>query len=357
MNPTVLITGAGGGGSNNLIRDLRAVNRNVVVIGSQMDKYLAAKSLAVRTYILPVATETESYIQKMNALIARERIDLVIPNSDREVRVLSENRQRIHARTFLPSKQAVRTCQDKWDLYQMLSKEGVPMAETCEVGKLADIADIFENRLRGQEMLWCRPRTGSGSKGATKVQSAEQARFWVKYWHEVRGYPVDQFLLSEYLPGRDVAVQSTWKDGELKIMKILERLSYYGGEARPSGTSSTPQVARTLYDKEVLKTCRDVARIVQDKPNGNFNFDLKQDRTGRFCLTEVNIGRFCQITSGFDLTGRYNMIDTYIRLALDQDVRIDDPIDIEEGMYLVRFLDTEPLVISQKQLDESAQTI
>lgn len=357
MQTTVLMTGAGGGGTNNLIRDLRTVDRDVVVIGSQMEKYLAAKSLADRTYILPVATDTEAYIEKMNAVIAKERIDLVIPNSDREVATLSENRQRINARTFLPSKAAVRLCQDKWPFYEALSARGIPMAKTCHVRDLGDIRGIFENELSGAEMLWCRPRTGSGSKGATKVQSAEQARFWVKYWHEVRGYPVDQFLLSEYLPGRDVAVQSTWKDGELKIMKILERLSYYGGDARPSGMSSTPQVARTLYDKEVLKTCRDVARIVQDKPNGNFNFDLKQDRTGRFCLTEVNIGRFFLITSGFDLTGRYNMIDTYIRLALGRDVRIDDPIDIEEGMYLVRDLDTEPLVISQKQLDESAQTI
>ncbi len=71
--------------------------------------------------------------------------------------------------------------------------------------------------------------------GATLVKSAEQARGWIRYFQEMRRVPVTSFTLSEYLPGRDFACQSLWKDGDLILIKTVERLSYFWGWARPSG--------------------------------------------------------------------------------------------------------------------------
>lgn len=350
MKKTILITGAGGGGSNNLIRDLRTVNNEVKIIGSNIDDYQVAKSIADKTYVLPISTNAEDYIKSINKLIDLEKVELVIPNNDRETKVLSDNRERINAKLFLPSKKAVNVCQDKWEFYKILTSHGIAMAETYEIKKLANVRQYFE-KLNYSEIKWVRLKEGSGSKGATKVNSVEQAEFWIKYWNEMRNIPIEDFTISEFLPGRDLAVQSTWKDGELKLMKIAERLSYYGGDARPSGMSSTPQLASTLYDKNVLELCQKVARIVEAKPNGNFNFDLKQNMNGEWCLTEVNIGRFCMITPIFDLTGKYNMIDTYIKLAFDEHVDIEDPFDIEENKFLIRELDTEPLILSKEEVE------
>src|SRR6185436_16299755 len=52
------------------------------------------------------------------------------------------------------------------------------------------------------------------------------------------------FTLSEYLPGRDFAAQGLWRDGELLLLKVCERLSYFGGGSQPSGTSSTPALGK-----------------------------------------------------------------------------------------------------------------
>lgn len=363
MPTRVLITGAGGGGSNNLIRDLRTVDTETVVIGSQMDRYLAAKSLADRTYLLPVATEADAYVDAMNRLIEKESIDLVVPNSDREVATVSARRDDLNCRVFLPSDASVRACQDKLAFARTMTAGGIPVARTAHVPSIADVEQVWEEHFAGADMLWIRPRSGSGSKGATKVQNPRQTAAWIEYWRDVRGYSEDVFLLHEYLPGRDCAVQSTWVDGKVQIMKTLERVSYYGGEARPSGQSSTPQVARTFRDDSVLDTCLRSAAVLDGAdgspgaPHGNWNFDLKQDADGRWCLTEINIGRFCQITPGFDLTGRHNMIEAYIRLGMGERPDYGDPIDIEEDMYLLRFLDTEPLVLSADELERSATTV
>lgn len=351
MNRIILITGAGGGGSNNLIRDLRKVNKDIKIIGSNTDKYQVAKSIADATYVLPLATNTEIYIEKLNLLIIKEKIDLIIPNNDREVKTISDNRKDINTKIFLPTQSVVNLCQDKWKFYKFLNLHNIPMAKTYTVNKLNDLEDIFK-KLSFSDIKWVRLKHGSGSKGATKVKSIEQAKFWIEYWHTMRDIPINEFTVSEFLPGRDLAVQSTWKDGKLMLMKIAERLSYYGGDARPSGMSSTPQLAVTLFDKEVLELCKKVAYILQEKPNGNFNFDLKQNKQGAFCLTEVNIGRFCMITPIFDLSGKYSMIETYIKLAFNEQVDIEEAYDIEEGIYLIRELDTEPLILSKKDVEK-----
>jgi len=356
MSKKVLITGAGGGGSNNLIRDLKKVNKNITVIGTNIDRFQVAKSIADKSYLISVSTDTKNYLKEINKLIKEEGVALIIPNNDREVGILSENREKVTTRLFLPEKKAVSICQDKWELYCLLKKHNIPQALTFKINTINDIQDTF-NMMVNYDQYWIRPVKGSGSKGATRVKTKEQAVFWIKYWNDIRGINIDQFTISEFLPGRDLAVQSTWKKGKLILMKIVERLSYYGGDARPSGMSSTPQLAKTVRIDEVINLCQKVAKLVSDNPNGNFNFDLKQNSDGIFCITEINIGRFCMITPIFDLSGKYNMIDTYIKLALDEKINIDNPIDIEENVYLIRELDTEPLILREKEIDPFVNTI
>ena len=98
------------------------------------------------------------------------------------------------------------------------------MAETYHVEKIDDVDIIFSKF--DSDLLWCRAIKGAGSKGATKVKDSEQAKWWIKYWNEMRGMKISDFTISEFLPGKDFACQSTWKDGELILMKAAERLSY-----------------------------------------------------------------------------------------------------------------------------------
>ena len=350
-NKKILVCGAGGGGSNNLIRSIRKSGINVWIVGTNLSKYYAAKSNADITYVLPPATEEEEYISKLAQVIKDEKVELVIPNSDREVHTISKNRHRIDARIFLPKHSIIEVCQDKFQLYNKMKDNGIPMAETYEVTSYEEIPSIFE-KLGNPEKVWCRMKKGSGSKGATSLKNPHQAKFWISYWEEMRGFPHTNFLLSSMLPGRDFAFQSTWKDGEMVLGKICERLEYVGGDNRASGVSSSPQLGKTVYDQRVLDLCQKTVKLLDPNATGNYSFDLKEDASGNINICEINIGRFCMITPIFDLTGKHNMAETYIKIAFDETLDIPEPIDIEEDYYLIRELDTEPLILHAKEVEE-----
>jgi carbamoyl-phosphate synthase large subunit len=339
MPKRVLVLGAGTGASNNLIRSLKAGDPSLFVIGANDDRFALKKSISDRHYLTTKSSHPR-FLDGLRQIADSERVDLIIPGSDSDVTVLSDLRDQFSGRVFLPQKSAVQLCQDKYELTEFLRGRAVPAPATVPVASLDDLEDVFR-RLGPAERLWCRIRTGTGSMGATGVRTVEQARGWISYWEDMRGVPATSFTLSEYLPGRDFACQSVWKNGAVIAMKCCERLAYYGGAHRASGVSSTPSLAKTVHDSRVGDVCVAAVRAVDDDASGVFAVDLKENRDGVPCVTEINAGRFFMITNIFDLTGRVNLATLYVRLATGE--RVDPVVDDDvQEHYLVRDLDTVP---------------
>jgi carbamoyl-phosphate synthase large subunit len=189
------------------------------------------------------------------------------------------------------------------------------------------------------------------------VQSAEQARAWMLYWEEMRGVPTTSFIVSEYLPGRDFLCQSLWRDGCLLLANSFERLSYFGGESNPSGVSSLSSLAKTVVDPRVLATSRAAVASLARDVSGTFSVDLKENRHGVPCVTEINAGRFFIGMTAFDHVGKHNMPVTFARLALGEPVPLRDEYDAVDGYYLVRDLDTLPGVFHADELFDGIATL
>lgn len=355
MPKQVLVTGAGTGASNNLIRSLRSGDRSLIVVGCHDDRFVLKKSLADRNYLIPPRSHP-SFANGLRYVIKNEKIDLLIPNSDADVSRICRLRNRISCRLFLPRKAVIELCQDKYALAAFLRSRGLPAPITYPVTDLDEVEEIFD-RLAPRARLWCRIRTGSGSTGAIPVKTPEQARGWIRYWNEMRGVPVASFTIAEYLPGLDFAVQGLWKDGTLVLLKICERLSYFGGGSQPSGTSSTPALGKIVFEPRVVEVCRESIRALDAKASGVFSIDLKENDDGVPCVTEINAGRFCMITNIFDLTGKHNMALTYVSLALDEPVQIREEYDVAQDYYLVRDLDTCPGIFHADELFEGLKEV
>jgi carbamoyl-phosphate synthase large subunit len=349
MGPRVLVTSAGSGASNSLVRSLRAGRAGISILGGNDDRFVLAKSDADGRYLLP-SPAAPHFAASMRRLVDTDGVDLVIPVTDGDVALLSALRADLGDRVFLPAGPTVAVCQDKYELTEVLRGAGVPAPRTLPVREVGDIAAIFEQFPPGR--LWCRIRTGSGSVAALPVVDPGQARSWIEYWASMRGVPVEWFTLSEYLPGRDFACQSLWREGRLVLIKTGERLSYFGGAGRASGVSSTPALARSVVAPEVVDVCARAVRAVDPRASGVFSIDLKENARGVPCVTEINAGRFFMITNLFDLTGKHNMAATYVALALGQPVEMRDEYDVAEDWYLVRDLDTVPGIFHADDLFE-----
>lgn len=348
MPTRVLITGAGSGATNNLVRSLRSADPPLRIVGCHDDRFVLRKSLADRNYLIPPAS-TPDFAGAVRRLVRRERIDVLIPTDDAAVKALSDRRKSISCRLFLPQRATIDLCQDKCDLAVFLRARGIPAPATVPVKDLDRLADLFR-RLPRASTVWCRVRAGSRSFGATSVRNPRQARAWIRYWAEMRGVAPNKFTLCEYLPGRDFLCQSIWKDGALILVTTFERLAYFGGESSPSGVSSLSSLAKTVVDHRIVEVCTQAIRAIDPKASGAFSIDLKEDARGVPCVTEINAGRFFIGMTAFDHIGKHNMSLLYVRLALGEPVGLRDEYDAVEGYYLVRDLDTPPGVFHADDL-------
>ncbi|PYM56325.1 MAG: hypothetical protein DMD79_21700 [Candidatus Rokuibacteriota bacterium] len=339
MARRLLLTGAGTGPSNNLIRSLKAGDPSLAIVGCHDDRFYLKKSSADRNYLIPSPARAD-FAGALRRVIRAERIDLLIPTSDRDVRRVSALRHRLPCRLFLPRHALIELCQDKYVLTTALRARGIRAPLTYAVTHLDAIGALFR-RLAPRSRLWCRIRSGNGALGATPVTSPAQARNWIQYWQDVRGVPATSFTLSEYLPGRDFSCQSLWHEGTLILVKTFENLSAFAGAAQPSGVSSIAALAKTVREPRVAELCRRAVRSLDARASGIYCFDVREDASGDPCLTEINAGRFSMSTNLYDLTGKHNMATTYVRLSLGEPVAVRD---------VVRDADTLPDVIHANAL-------
>jgi carbamoylphosphate synthase large subunit len=334
----LLLTGAGTTAASNLIRSLRADPRPPTIIGCHDDRFVLKKSEADRNYLTP-ALGHPAFLRALARVIKKERIDLLIPTSDAEVRVVAHRRARIPCRLFLPRTSVIELCQDKYRLNTFLRARGVPAPLTYPVTSVRAIAKTFA-RLRANSLVWCRARAGSGALAALPVRSPAQARSWIAYWRDMRKIPATAFTLSEYLPGRDFSCLSLWDRGTLIVLKTCQRLSYFTGGGSPSGISSVSHLAKTVTEPAVARVCVDAVRALDRRASGTFNLDLRENGEGVPCVTEINAGRFPSGNLIHALTGRRNISTAFMRVALGERVGFCDEYDADEGWYTVRDLDT-----------------
>lgn len=357
-----MITAAGSGSCNNLMRSLLHDDPSTVLIGCNSDRFVLKLSPAQRNFLVappdPEGGPSHAFDRDLRTVIGRAGADLVIPGNDDDALLLARlhEREPLPCHTFLPASRTIALCHDKYALYLLFRRHRIPVATTYPVSDRASLTKAWRE-LAPRGLAWCRVRHGCGSRAATMVRDPDQAWHWISYWNTIRGVPVEHFTLCEFLPGRDYAVQAIWSDGRLVLIKMFERLSYLNASQTPSGMASIPALAKTAWEPAAIAACEAAMHAVDRRAHGIYFFDLKENEAGVPCVTEINACRFATSTSIYDLTGRYNMAGTYARLGCGEPVHIENPYDAPGEYYLVRELDTVPGVFPAADLFKDIETV
>ena len=330
---TILVTGAGGNASMNFVSCLKGLYR---FVGIDLNKYhLECADLDAR-YITPPCGSPE-YIPALQSIIADEGVDFLHAQPDVEVEVVSQNRRKLPP-TFLPEHEEIVLCHDKLKTNSILTEAGVPVPKSFRASE--ELGVLFDQL--GGEKIWVRAVKGAGSRAALPVTTTRQASEWMRYWRENRNLESQDFMLAEFLPGKEFAWQSLWSDGVLVTSMARTRMEYMFGNLMPSGQSSSPSVAKTVHDDRVNMIASSAVRAVSKRPHGIYCVDLKENREGTPCVTEINIGRFFTTSNFFAVAGS-NMPLLYTQLGLGENVEPQPKFNaVPENIYWVRGVDREP---------------
>jgi carbamoyl-phosphate synthase large subunit len=331
------------------------------VFGADANPYhlILSEKYAVKSFKIPRYDE-EGYLDKINEIIEKYEIDFVHAQSDEEVEFIGLNRKKIKAKTFLPPSPMILFCQDKWS-----TAMGWSSLWEDAYAYLLDNNDkllyYLYRIIKRLGPLWIRATRGAGGRGSTLCTTAEMGLHWLKYWWSRD--PKMEFMAQKYLPGRNIAWQSVWKDGELLTSQARERVEYIYPNLAPSGITGTPTVQRTLNEGKINAAAIESIHRVQLEPHGIYSVDLKENENGDPIPTEINCGRFFT-TSYFFAVGaemfdvpRANMPEMYVLAGLDKDLPAGEIYNIlEEDLYWIRHIDcghklTKGSILNSKRQD------
>ena len=162
---------------------------------------------------------------------------------------------------------------------------------------------------------------------------------WIVYWSKMRNIGYGEFMISEFLPGKEFAFQSLWKDGEIITSQVRERLEYVFGNLTVSGQSSSPSIAKTVAREDVNETATKAIKTIDLNATGIFCVDLKENNKGVPCVTEINPGRFFTTSDFFSHAG-LNMPYYFIKMGLGEKIPLLAKYNsLSEGLYWVRLMD------------------
>ena len=337
----ILITAAGGGNTENLVRSLResSIGKNLTFVGTNISKFELAKSICEKNYLNP-GFKSSKFINSLEEIIKKEKIDFVILNHENEIEVVTNTSSIINDISFLPSADCTKICINKFKLNKKLSDVNLNVPRSFKIKSLDEVKAAL--KYAKTIPVWVRVNEGSSSVGAAPMYNEDEVKFWIKYWVDHKGVEVDNFTISEFLPGRDIHCFSIWNKGEMIIGKCVERLEYLNSKITLSGTYSSPSVSTMINESKLIEDSKKIIISIDPNAKGAFGIDFKQNEEGKFCLTEINIGRFPRINYLFNMVGP-NMAEIYVKLGMGENVVPIKRFYIPK-CYLFREVDTIPIL-------------
>ncbi|MDD2807888.1 MAG: carboxylate--amine ligase [Patescibacteria group bacterium] len=346
---TILVTGAGGSPAVNFIRSVRAIDEKIIIIGTDSSKYYLTRSEADESYLVPPAND-ENYINYLNFIIDKHQVEFMHVQNDVELKKISECRDKLKAKTFLPSEDTVNICMNKHETYKKWNQAGIRVPKNFFINNIDDLKQAYQEL---GDKIWIREMSGAGGRGSLAPRDFEQAKIWIDF-HKGWG----KFLASELLSADSVTWMSIWNNGELVVAQGRKRLYWELSKLSPSGVTGATGAGLTYSDPNLDELAIECVKAVDSKPNGIFSVDLTYDFSGVPNPTEINIGRFFTTHEFFTRLG-LNMPEVLLRLAYGEKLpAFPKKINpLEDGWVWIRGMDFLPVLVNMSKITESEKIL
>lgn len=349
----ILVTGCCGVVSRAIARSIKLSQHysDARIIGADVCNYWFGlhESLFDRIYRVSDIDGTSDYATQVRNICSSEDIDLAIITPEKEVLFWAQND--LGVAVSLPPPGIADIAGNKRKLYELLAPTGLVPGFAIH-SRPTLLGSKAEQIIAADYPLWIRDfSVGSDSgKGALKAAGLDEIRAWV-----LLNKNIDEFMLSDFLPGRNYACCMLFDDDRLLKTCSYERLEYFMGPVSPSGVTGNISRGRLVNEKQVLQNAelavREVARQAGEKLRGLLTVDLREDQNGTPLVTEINI-RHTAPTAAYAAAG-CNMAEAQLHHALGKLDLIDASVVVfPENNYILRDIDGLPVWVHDVTLPE-----
>ena len=347
---TVLITGIGGLTPRSIAKVIRKNHPDYKLIGCDIDPKAVGffmDGLLDKHYVAP-RCDSSNYFPWLEQLVQSDNIDYAFVQPEAEI-VAWANYYELNGKypcpVFIGCKALSESLRDKSIMADLL--EGTDyIPRTIKVTQNEPRFDDVESTIGFP--CWIRATEGTGGLGSLCLEDISSYKSWLFI-----NSSIPEFTVSEYLPGRHLANQMLYYDGEYIKGAALECVEYVMANTSPSHVTGNTHFGRFLNEDRINEFCDSCIKYLEKKlgvfAHGILSFDLKEDKDGNLKVTEVNIRHMAY--TGIMAQVGFDLIEDTIRIMEEcncNSVERDQFHHYEKPYVFLRDVDVEPIILDDE---------
>lgn len=354
---TILITGIGGLTPRSIATIIRENHPDYRLIGCDTEKKAMGffmktgdgRNLIDKHYVVPRCTSA-NYFPCIEKIISENGVDYAFVQPEAEIVEWGqyyESHSKFPCPVFMGCKLLSESLRDKSIMAELLADTAF-IPKTIKVTQDNPRFDDVEKKIGFP--CWIRATEGTGGLGSLQLKDISSYKSWLFI-----NSGIHEFTVSEFLPGRHLANQMLYFNGEYVKGAALECAEYVMANTAPSHVTGNTHFGRFLNEDRINTFCDDCIKTLEKKlgvsAHGILSFDLKEDRNGNLKVTEVNI-RHMAYTGVMAHVG-FDLIEDTIRIMEDGNSNrvIRDPFHHYDKPYVfLRDVDTEPIILENENV-------
>lgn len=253
-----------------LIKNFKtSLDKDSKIIATDCNNTAPALYFADKQYIVPKITD-DNYLSTIFEICKKENINAILTFIDPEIEILANNRESFEAigvEVLVPYIETAKLCFDKFEMYKYLAKNNIKTVKTYE-----DFNSFNSDYKNGacNFPVFVKPRTGSGSVGARKINSYEDLKTIFK--NECN------LIIQEFMDGDNIDADVYIDTISRKPVSIFTKRKL---ETKIGGANKTI----SFKDNKLFKVIEDVVKLFNFYGPIDIDFFYKD---GEYYLSEIN---------------------------------------------------------------------
>lgn len=299
-----------------LLKDFRnTLGNQVKIVVTDNSRVAPAMAFADKAYLVPLISDP-SYISIILDICKKEEIQAVTTLIDPEIMLLAKHREKFEAlgvTVLAPYEETAKLCFNKYDMYRFLKEKGINTVKTY--GTYEEFM-VDYNAGRIDFPVFVKPRTGSGSVGARKIETPDLLKQVTEQDKSL--------IIQELMTGKDL-------DADVYVDTISHKPVAIFSKKKLSTTIGGANKTVSFKDESLFAFIQEALSVMQ------FNGPLDMDffyQDGKYYLSEIN-PRF-----GGAYLHAYGAGVDFVKLIQNNVAGIENPVDIgnyEEDIVMMMY--------------------